>query len=170
MEQQRLDAAAQPTHVKVHAQYLKDLSFENPNAPHSLQPLKAQPHMDVNIVLDANKITDPANDGLYESAITMTVKSTAEDTVLFITEITYAALVSFGKEVPEEHIKPILYIEVPQMIFPFVRQLVANASIAGGFPPVLLNPVDFRAMYADAVTRQADAAETPVAQNGAAAH
>ena len=69
---------------------------------------------------------------------------------MFIAEIVYAALVTL-KDVPSTHIKPILYVEVPQLLFPFARQVIANAVSSGGFPPLLLNPVDFRGMYVNSL-------------------
>ncbi len=132
--------------VVVHAQYLKDFSFENPTAPESLKPSTARPEMDMNILLDAQKIEDGQNPDLYESTLNITVKAVREGKTVFIAEIVYGALVSL-KGVPQENIRPILYIDVPQMIFPFARQVIATATGAGGFPPLLLNPVDFRGMY-----------------------
>lgn len=146
---------AAATSVQVHAQYVRDFSFENPGAPHSLRSGSVKPEMDVNIVLDANKIADETNPDLYESALKLTVKSTRGDETLFIVEILYAALVTL-KDVAPAHIKPILYVELPQMLFPFARQIVANAVAAGGFPPLLLTPVDFRSMYANSLKSSKD--------------
>ena len=91
-DKKRIDTDIATTAVQVHAQYVKDFSFENPNAPASLRPGTNRPEMDVNIVLDASKIKDETNPDLYESALTLTVKSTQDGNVLFITEIVYAAL------------------------------------------------------------------------------
>lgn len=132
--------------VTVHAQYVKDFSFENPNAPDSLRPSNVRPEMDINIMLDARKVPDDQNPDLYESAISLTVKATREGQVTFICEIVYAALVTI-KNAPPERINPVLYVDVPSMMFPFVRQLVATATSAGGVPPLYLNPIDFRSMY-----------------------
>ena len=143
--------------VQVHAQYVKDFSFENPMAPDSLRPQtqsKGKPELDVNIMLDAAKVTDESSLDLYESVLKLTVKSTAGSEVLFISEIVYAALVSV-KNVPPAAIRAILYVEVPQMLFPFARQMVSNAVTNGGFPPLLLNPVDFKAMYAASIKKTA---------------
>lgn len=145
-EKQAIRTDIPVTPVQVHAQYIKDFSFENPNAPASFRPSTARPELDVNITLDAVKIEEEGNPHLYESTLTLTIKSVREGKVLFISEIMYAALVSV-KEMPGEHIKSILYVEVPTMLFPFARQIVANAVTAGGFPPLLLNPIDFRGMY-----------------------
>jgi len=149
MEKQRLDADMPVTPVQVHAQYVKDFSFENPRSPGSLRGSNERPEMDVNIVLDANKIEDGSSEDLYESVLNISIKATRDGKILYITEISYAAAVTL-KDVQPHLIKPILYIEVPQMLFPFARQMVASAVVSGGFPPLLLNPVDFRRMYADA--------------------
>lgn len=144
-----------PTPVHVHGQYIRDFSFENPNAPHSLRPGGGSPETDVNIVIDANKINDDTNPHLYETAIKLTVRSTRAGETMFIAEIVYAALVTL-KDVPAASIKPVLYVEVPQMLFPFARQIIANAVTNGGFSPLLLNPIDFRAMYVNSLKHNKD--------------
>jgi len=145
-EKTRLDADAPPLPVMVHAQYVKDFSFENPSSPDSLRQSNGRPEMDVKILLDANRIPDAENPDLFESILTLTVNATRDGKPLFIAQIAYAALVTL-KDAPPERINPVLFIDVPRMIFPFARQLIATASAAGGFPPLLLNPIDFRAMY-----------------------
>lgn len=145
-QKQNIDASLRPTPVQVHAQYVKDFSFENPGAPETLRMTDERPEMDVNLVLDAIKINDDNIPELYESAMTLKISSKIKDETLFIAEIVYAALVSF-KDVPPAQIKYILYVEVPTLLFPFARQMVANAVSAGGLPPLLLNPMDFRGMY-----------------------
>jgi len=147
MEKANLNLEMPALPVQVHAQYVKDFSFENPGAPDTLRAASARPETDVNIVLDATKIADEANPDLYESTLKLTVRSGREGSPLFISEVVYAALVTI-KNVPPASVKAILYVEVPHMLFPFARQMVANAVSAGGFPPLLLSPVDFRAMYA----------------------
>lgn len=150
-------ADPQPTAVQVHTQYVRDFSFENPGAPHSLRAGGGAPEMDVNIVLDANKINDDTNPDLYETALKLTVRSTRGGETVFIAEIVYAALVTL-KNVPASGIKPVLYVEIPQMLFPFARQIIANAVSSGGFPPLLLNPVDFRSMYLSSIKQPAEGA------------
>lgn len=157
IEKKRVDADLKPTPVQVHAQYVKDFSFENPHAPDTLRLNNTRSETDVNIVLDAVKIQDETNPDLYESALTLKVTSSREGETLFIAEIVYAALVTI-KDVQPQFIKPILYVDVPQMLFPFARQMVSNAVSAGGFPPLLLNPVDFRGMYENSRASQNEAA------------
>ena len=146
LEKKTITTEVKQTQVQVIAQYVKDFSFENPNAPESLQASNVRPEMDVNMTIDGIKINDDNNPDLYESTITLKVKSTRDGDTMFITEIVYAALVSL-KNVPQEFIRPILYVEVPQMLFPFARHMVSNAVTSGGFPPLLLNPIDFKSMY-----------------------
>ncbi|PZO82285.1 MAG: protein-export chaperone SecB [Micavibrio aeruginosavorus] len=145
-QKQRIDSEMPVMPVSVHAQYVKDFSFENPNTPASLRPSNAKPEMDVNLVIDAMKIEEEGNPDLYETTISLTVKSTREGKVLFISEVAYSALVTV-RNVTQQQAHAILYVEVPQMLFPFARQVIANAVTSGGFPPLLLNPIDFRAMY-----------------------
>lgn len=145
-QKQRIDTEMPVMPVSVHAQYVKDFSFENPNTPASLRPSGAKPEMDVNLVIDAVKIEEEGNPDLYETTIALTVKSTREGKVLFISEVAYSALVTV-RNVTQQQAHAILYVEVPQMLFPFARQVIANAVTSGGFPPLLLNPIDFRAMY-----------------------
>lgn len=156
-DKQRIDTALRPTQVQVHAQYVKDFSFENPTAPASLRPSDDRAEMDVNLVLDAVKIEDDHIADLYESSLTLKVKSLRAGSPLFITEIVYSALVSMPGA-SQAQARSILYVDVPQMLFPFARQVIANAVSAGGFPPLLLNPMDFRSMY-----------ESRLQENGAAA-
>jgi preprotein translocase subunit SecB len=145
-DKKQVEAKLKATPVQVIAQYVKDFSFENPNAPDALRQSAARPEMDVSLMIDAAKIKDDTNPDLYESSLALKVKSTRDGEVLFLTEIVYAALVTI-KDVPESFIKPILYVEIPQMMFPFARQIIASAVSAGGFPPLLLTPMDFRGMY-----------------------
>jgi len=137
---------AQPMPVVIHAQYLKDLSFENPNAPDSLRKGQAAPEIDMNISMDAKKLEDENIDSLYEVVLNLNVSAVREGKTAFIAEIVYAATVSMG-EVNENRHHTLLLMEVPRLLFPFARQILANMTGSGGFPPLVLNPVDFRAMY-----------------------
>lgn len=156
-EKKRVDADLKPMPVQILAQYVKDFSYENPSAPDSLRASDQKPEMDVNLVLDAIKINDEALPDLYESAITLKVKSTRGNETLFIAEIVYAALIGL-KDISPAQSKYILYVEVPQMLFPFARQMIASAVGAGGHPPLLLNPIDFRGMYENNIRNKKEAA------------
>lgn len=133
--------------MMVHAQYIKDFSFENPNAPASLRPdpaIKGGPNMDVNVNMNTTKLPD---DNMHEVVLTVEAKATRGDVVLFIAELQYAVVCTISPNVPEQHVHPLLMIEAPKMAFPFARQILCDAVIGGGFPPMMLNPVDFEGLY-----------------------
>lgn len=141
--------------VVIHAQYVKDLSFENPSAPHSLRAGQdAKPALGVNIMLDAQKIEDEQLPALYEVVMSVRAESKRGERIDFIAEISYGAAISL-KEVPEDKHHPLLFIEIPRQMFPFVRQAVAQMTQGGGYAPLYLNPVDFQAMYADRFAQKA---------------
>lgn len=137
---------AQNLPVMIHAQYVKDISFENPHAPFTLRAGQEQPKMDVNVTLDAHTLEDPQIKNLYEVVMKLTVRSDRKDQVLFMAELTYGIAVSLP-EVPQEQHHPLLLIEVPKMAFPFARKILADLTQDGGYPPLLLGPIDFYSMY-----------------------
>ena len=157
-DKERINVDVPELPVMVHAQYIKDFSFENPNAPDSLRPSKTGPQMDINIMLDASRIPDDQNPDLYETSLSLSVKATRDGKVLFIAELVYAALITI-KDAPPERINPVLFIDVPQMMFPFARQIISSATGSGGFPPLQLNPIDFRSMYLSQRRDQSQAME-----------
>jgi preprotein translocase subunit SecB len=146
-EEKIIDVEAPALPITIHAQYLKDLSFESPSSPAIFKGGLRPPKMDMNFNLDAKKVEDPENPQLYEVSIKLTITATSDNTVAFIVECLYGALASLQKDVPVELIRPMLFVEVPQMLFPFARQIVSSVTQNGGFPPLMLNPVDFRGMY-----------------------
>ncbi len=138
--------------VMVHAQYLKDASFENPGAPHSLKGGQEQPKMDVNITLDAKSLEDPQVKALYEVSIRLSARAFRGEQTIYISEVLYSAAVSMPN-VAEEHRHPLLLVEIPKLIFPFARKVLADMIQEGGYPPLLLGPVDFAAMYMERFAR-----------------
>jgi len=141
--------------VVIHAQYLKDLSFENPHAPESLRAGQTEkPALDVNIMLDAKKIEDEQLSSLYEVVMTIKAQSSRGARTDFIVEISYGAAVSLP-DVPEDKHHPLLFIEIPRQLFPFIRQSVGQITQSGGYPPLYLNPVDFQAMYVSRFAKDA---------------
>lgn len=145
-------AAAAPS-INVLGQYLKDFSFENPHAPMSLQPRQASPQINVSVNVNAKPLT-PAD---VEVTLTIEANAGAEADILFHTEITYAGIFRI-QNVPQEHIQPLVMIECPRLLFPFARQIVADATRDGGFPPLLLDPIDFAALYQQNIQRAQAAA------------
>ena len=129
--------------VAMLAQYVRDLSFENPNAPASLQnESDVKPAIDVNVNVGGRK----AGDDVYEIELKLTVSSKKEDQVSFVVELSYASL--FGiRNVPEEAIGQIMLIQAPTLMFPFARRIIADAVRDGGFPPLMLDPISFEALY-----------------------
>lgn len=138
---QAANQQAVPT-VNIVGQYIKDLSFENPNAPQSIMGGVGQPGFSVNINVGAKKQADD----LYAVELTVTAKAERDKNVLFSVELVYGALFRL-KNWPEAQLGPMLMIECPRLVFPFARQVLASVTQQGGFPPVLLDPVDFTAIY-----------------------
>lgn len=140
--------AGQAPQAGVLAQYVKDLSFENPNAPASMQnSSSAKPAIDVSVNVGVRKM----NDEMYEvdlkiSAKAENVAESGERQVAFVVELAYGTL--FGiRNVQEEAIKPFLLVQAPTMMFPFARRIIADATRDGGFPPLLLEPINFEALF-----------------------
>ncbi len=141
--------AATDLPVTIHAQYIRDLSFENPDAPNSMRAGLPVPEMDVNIGMDARAIEDENIKNLYEVALTVVATAKRGEDTVFIAELMYGVTVSVGDVVPEDQHHPLLLIEIPRFSFPFARQILATLTSQGGYPPLLLNPVDFQALYMD---------------------
>ena len=137
-------AQNQPQAASIHVlgQYVKDISFENPGAPKSLMPNEKAPNLDVNVNVNAR----PQSQTEFEIEIKLDAKAARGGETLFIVEVTYAGVFQI-RNVPQEHVHPLLLIECPRLLFPFARQIVAEATRQGGFPPLLIDPVDFAALY-----------------------
>jgi preprotein translocase subunit SecB len=127
--------------IHVLGQYIKDLSFENPNAPRSLTPSERAPKLDVNVNVNVRP-----QEGEFEVELKLEAKAVRGEETLFITEVSYAGLFQV-RNVPQEHMHPLLLIECPRLLFPFARQIIADATRQGGFPPLMIDPVDFAGLY-----------------------
>ena len=125
----------------INAQYVKDLSFENPNIP-GLLSLEAEPSVEMNIDVKGSNL----DNDFYEVVLTLSCKGTSGETTLFVAELSYASLISLN-DVPEEQIQRILFVECPILMFPFARNIIADATRDGGYPPILMQPVDFQAIF-----------------------
>ncbi len=135
------EAAANAPQVGILTQYTKDLSFENPGAPQSLQ-MEGQPRIEINVNVNARR----AGDDVYEVELKIDAKAFNESAVAFVVELLYAGL--FGlRNMPEESLEPFLVVEAPRILFPFARRIIADATRDGGFPPLLLEPIDFGSLY-----------------------
>lgn len=124
------------------AQYVKDLSFENPNAPRSLGPQETPPNISIQVNVNAK----PLADGEYEIELVLEGKAGEGEGLLFSFELNFAGVFRLAN-IPENHIHQVLMIECPRLIFPFARSVLANAVRDGGFPPFLLQPIDFAQLY-----------------------
>lgn len=123
-------------------QYLKDFSFENPSAPSSLRPREKTPQIDININVNA----DPIGDDNYDVVLSLSVKANDDAETLFHVELIYGGVFHI-KNIPQEHVMPLVFIECPRLLFPFVRQIVSDATQNGGFPPLWIDPIDFAALF-----------------------
>ena len=131
-----------PVGMFINAQYLKDLSFENPNPLESFKQSQEKPNIQVNVNTVVKKLPENA----YEVTLDIKTEGKIKDKVAFIAEFSYAGIFSLNK-IPPEHEKPILLIEAPRMLFPFARNILAETTRDGGYPPLMLNPIDFNALY-----------------------
>jgi preprotein translocase subunit SecB len=144
--------------VTMLAQYVRDISFENTNAPESLRGGQAAPEMDINVGMDARTMEDGDFKNLFEVVLSVRAEAKRGDKTAFLAEIIYGVVVTIGDAVPEEAHHPLLFIEIPRLAFPFVRQILADLTSQGGYPPLLLNPVDFQALYMQRFGPQIEAA------------
>ena len=123
------------------SQYVKDLSFENPNAP-AVYQWQGQPQIEVQVQIGAQ----PVGDDVHEVALKIEISARSNDQTAFQIELLYAALVG-ARNVPEEQLQPALLAEIPRILFPFARRVIAEAVQDGGFQPLMLEPIDFGALY-----------------------
>ena len=145
----------QPPVFRMQKMYIKDLSFENPNAP-DVFLAKGEPKVDVNLSLKHKKLE--AEDH-YEVtlAITTNVTNSENQKTLFIVEVEHAG-VFLLKNIPEEHLPVVLSVEYATLLFPFTRQIISRASVDGGFVPFLMEPINFLALYENSKKQQAEGA------------
>lgn len=148
--------------MRVAGQYVKDLSFENPNAPLSMQGANTQPEVQLDVNLGGRPMGEDFQLGkdFYEVEMSISARATDRDTkqLMYVVETNYAGLFLI-QNVPEEHMGGILLVEGPRLLFPFARQVIADAVRSGGFTPLMLEPIDFAGMYRSRVQQQAAAAQ-----------
>lgn len=126
----------------VNTQYIKDLSFELPNAPDVFRRLTQQPQIQVNVNVQARHLAGEA----YEVSLTMNADAKIGEEALFIVELVYAGIFTV-QGVAEVSLKPLLLIEAPRMLFPFARAVISSLTREGGLPPMLIQPIDFADLY-----------------------
>ncbi len=142
---------SQPS-MRILGQYLKDLSFENPNAPQALAPQQNQPDINISVNVNARNIT-PTD---FEVELHLDAKASSDSKVIFASELLYAGVFRM-ENFPANMLHAAVLIECPRMLFPFARQILADATRNGGFPPLMLDPIDFASMYQKRMQQQAAA-------------
>lgn len=129
-------------HLEALAQYVKDLSFENPNAPRSLGPRETPPNISIQVNINAKALSENE----FEVELLLEGKAGEDNDLLFSFDLNFAGVFRMAN-IPQNHVHQIMMIECPRLMFPFARHIIANAVRDGGFPPFLLQPIDFAALY-----------------------
>jgi preprotein translocase subunit SecB len=128
--------------IVINAQYVKDFSFENPNAPQTLLPGQPAPQVSVGVDVRGQQV----GENLHEVVLDMRCEAKVGENTAFLVELSYAGLFTI-QGIPEEHVRAVLLIEAPRLLFPFARAIVADATRDGGYPPLMINPIDFTELY-----------------------
>jgi preprotein translocase subunit SecB len=142
------DAGKQPQ-INVLGQYIKDLSFENPRAPESLRSQGENPNLQINF----NVGVQPIGQDVFEVALRLEAEAKSDAGSLYTLELVYAGGFRL-RDLPQQAIRPVLFIECPALLFPFARRIVADLTREGGFPPLLLDPIDFAALFRQQVAKE----------------
>lgn len=143
-------SARKPPHLRVVGQYIKDLSLENPHAPQSMQALQKPPAVEIEMEVGTRQLGDRT----FESVINFSGKATNDGKLLYNVEMSYAGCFEL-ENVPEESLQLVLLVNCPTLIYPFMRRIIADVTRDGGFPPLMLDPIDFMALYNQNVARPA---------------
>lgn len=153
-------APEEPKQVQlvINAQYVKDLSFENPRAPQSLIQQKGPPDVSLDVDVKARNLAPE----LFEVLLTISAEAKLEGETVFMVQLTYGAVVT-AKNATPEMMPSMILIETPRLIFPFARNVVAEATRDGGFPPLLINPIDFAELLRREQAKQAAGETTETA-------
>jgi preprotein translocase subunit SecB len=148
-------ASRQAAELNVLAQYIKDLSFESPGAPLSLQTPGQNPQLSVGVNVNAT----PRSDNTYEVALNLEAHAKHDAGVIYNVELVYAGLFRL-RNVPQNLLQPVLFVDCPTILFPFLRRVIGDITRDGGFPPLMLDPIDFGRLYAQNLARAQSQAET----------
>ncbi|MBS0271083.1 MAG: protein-export chaperone SecB [Proteobacteria bacterium] len=139
----------------VNAQYIKDLSFENPAPLTNVTSHEERPAISIHIEAQAHNLSDRA----FEVTLRVRVDAKRKEAQVFLLDLEYAGAFTIGHEVPEEYLRPILMIECPRILFPFARNIVATTTQEAGYPSLLLTPVDFAELYQRQVAQEQEQAK-----------
>lgn len=129
--------------IRILAQFVRDFSFENPLAPDALRAGGAQPAIDMGVEMNARGRAD----GLFEVDLKLSARAEREGQAVFHVEVVYGGLFHIVG-IPEQDLEPVLLIECPRFLFPYARRLISDVTAEGGFPPFLIDPIDFAGVYA----------------------
>lgn len=138
-----MDTTQQLPHISVNAQYIKDLSFENPGAPGSLVNNEDQPKIDLALDLNIQKMPE---DSYFEVEISIHASASNSDKTLFVIDLKYAGVFHL-MNIPEKQTEMLLAVHCPAILFPFARKIIADATQSGGFQPLMIDPIDFGVLY-----------------------
>ncbi len=150
------EAAATPlegAQLAVLAQFIKDLSFESPNSPRSLQRPGENPKLQVNVNVQAAK----ESDDIYQVDLMFEAQAQSDDGVIYNIELVYSGMFRLTN-IPDEFLQTVLSVDCPTILFPFLRRIVADLTQEGGFPPLLMDPMDFASLYRENAERSAEQA------------
>jgi preprotein translocase subunit SecB len=143
--------------IGVLAQYIKDLSFENPHAPRSMAPSAQQPVINIQANVEAAPITETD----FEVTLKLEGKAESQGMLLFGFELVFAGVFRI-QNVPADSVQPVVYIECPRLLFPFAREIIATVTRNGGFAPLLLNPIDFVALFRQRLSAAQASPQQPI--------
>lgn len=138
--------------VSVVTQYVKDISFESPGAPNSLKPTDEKPNINVGVDVTASK----QNDDVYEVELKINATAQRGEDTMFVAEVVYAGLFQLI-EIPENELQPALLIFCPTLLFPYIRRVISDLTRDGGFPALMLDPIDFGQLYQQRAQAAAEA-------------
>ncbi|HJK87576.1 MAG TPA: protein-export chaperone SecB [Candidatus Megaira endosymbiont of Hartmannula sinica] len=130
-------------HISVVSQYIKDLSFENPNAPFIMENKEDKPKIDLSLDVDINQQQE---ENFFEVRIMINAKASINDKVMFIIDLDYAGIFNL-MNFPKDKIEPILAVHCPSVLFPFARKIIADTTQGGSFQPLMIDPIDFSILY-----------------------
>ncbi len=135
--------------LNILAQYVKDFSFENPGAPRSLQARDKAPAINISVNVNANPLAETD----FDVVLSLNAEAKDGDKMLFNAELAYGGVFRVTG-FPQEHMLPVLFIECPRLLFPFARQIISDATRNGGFPPLMIDPIDFAQMFAQRMAEE----------------
>jgi preprotein translocase subunit SecB len=152
---------AEGPRLSILTQYVKDLSFENPRAPLGLQPGQPRPEIQIQVDVQARQMGQEQ----FEVVLELSASARSGETSVFLLELSYGAVFAIAN-IPAESVQPLLLIECPRLLFPFARRIVSDCTRDGGFPPLMIDPIDFVALYRRRMQQAAEEAAAAAQQGG----